>query len=74
MVAGCWWSARCWARSLDDGSDIDLGVEGSEAAAHAAWNAVALAGFECDIVRIATAPPALLERIRRDGREPGALG
>lgn len=59
---------------FDEGSDVDLGVEGPEAAALAAWDAVALAGFACDVVNLAHAPAGLAERIRRDGREPGALG
>ncbi len=58
---------------FDEGSDIDLAVEGSDAAAHAAWDAVALAGFACDVVRLETAPAEFAERIRRDGREPSAL-
>jgi predicted nucleotidyltransferase len=59
---------------FDEGSDIDLGVEGPEAAAQAAWVAVTRAGFECDVVNLGDATGSLLERIRRDGREPGALG
>ncbi len=62
------------AGHFDEGSDIDLAVDGSAKAAHAAWDAVALAGFACDVVRLEDAPPSLLERIRQDGREPGTLG
>jgi len=63
LATGSWFHVR---------SDVDLAVEGLRPADY--WRADCQLesigdGFEIDLVDLRTAPPALVQAIRRDGRE-----
>lgn len=62
---------------MHERSDLDFALDGPEEAQAAAdvpaWHAALEHGFEADVVLMRDAPPGLVERIRRDGRDPADL-